>query len=282
MREQDIQTSTDEDVEVVSGELGAAARRPEYKAPALEKGLRIIELLASRPGSVSMQEITAALGRQRTELYRMLIVLEELGYVERNDDDGRFQLTNRLFELAMGHMPKRSVDEAAKPVMLLLAERTLQSCHLMVNSGDHMTCIARQESPAAVGFAVQVGFRAPMLQSSSGPLYFGFQQRAWRALLLRRLRNTSADRAEIRHFAADANAARERGYMVEPSRLTDGIHDISAPILGLVPGEAVACLTVPFVSHRRFEITLEEAVPMVLRAGAEITRRLRLGMTSKP
>src|SRR5262245_60605687 len=136
----------------------ATGAEPAYRAPALDKGLEILELLASAPEPVSVPEIATSLSRSRPEIYRILVVLEARGYIQKGED-GRFDLTDRLFDVAMRHAPKRSILAAAQPVLEELAEATLQSCHLMINSADHMVCIARQESPAALGFAVQVGFR---------------------------------------------------------------------------------------------------------------------------
>src|SRR5262245_43559201 len=149
------------------------SKEPPYRAPALEKGIAILELLASARAPLPVTEIAATLRRSRAEIYRMVVVLEALDYLQRTDD-GSFDLTAKMFDVASRHPPKRSVVAAARPVMEELAENTLQSCHLMVNSGDHMVCIAREESPAALGFSVQVGFRPPLLQSTSGRVYFAF------------------------------------------------------------------------------------------------------------
>jgi DNA-binding IclR family transcriptional regulator len=249
---------------------------PPYRAPALDKGLEILELLAGALEPVSVAEITTALARSRPEIYRVLVVLEARGYIQKGED-GRFDLTDRLFDIAIQHAPKRNLLSAAKPAMEELAEQTLQSCHLMINSGEHMVCIARQESPAAVGFAVQVGFRPTLFDSTSGRVYFAFQSRTRQALLLRRLRNLRASPAAIKEFVDEANGITGRGYALEPSRLTDGIQDISAPIFGVDPAEAIACLTIPFVSHRLFATTLDQAIGHLLAFSRQISLHLRSG-----
>src|SRR5262245_5317901 len=225
-------------------------RENGYRAPALEKGIAILELLANARRPLTVADIAGTLDRSRAEIYRMLVVLESLEYMHRTED-GRYDLTAKLFDIASRHAPKRSVIAAARAVMEELAEATSQSCHLMVARGDHMVCIAREEGPAAIGFAVQVGFRPPMLQSTSGRVYFAFQETARQQLLATRLRR-GAGGDRVREFLSNAAAIARRGYAVEPSRLTTGIQDLSAPVLDPQTGQAVACLTVPFVSHRLF------------------------------
>jgi len=57
-----------------------------YSAPALEKGLDVIELLAAEQHGLSLQEIARALERTATEIFRMLDVLVRRGYLARRAD----------------------------------------------------------------------------------------------------------------------------------------------------------------------------------------------------
>jgi DNA-binding IclR family transcriptional regulator len=248
-----------------------------YRAPALEKGIAILELLANSGAPRAMADIAETLQRSRAEIYRMLVVLESLLYIQRTED-GRYDLTARLFDIASSHAPKRSLVAAARPVMEELAGRTLQSCHLMVSSGDHMVCIARQESPAAIGFSVQVGFRPPLLQSTSGRVFFSFQDHARQELLLRRLNSGKAGGTARRGMLSGARQIVARGYYSEPSRLTSGIVDLCAPLFDTPGGSAVACLTIPFISHRLFPISQREAVASLLDAAQRISKTLQTGI----
>ena len=51
------------------------SRRSRYTAPALEKGLDILELLASVSEALTHSEIASRLGRTLTEVFRMLVCL---------------------------------------------------------------------------------------------------------------------------------------------------------------------------------------------------------------
>jgi len=75
-----------------------------YRAPALDKGLDILELLASRDGAMSQVEIAKSLDRSAGEIFRMLNRLVRRGYVQRTEED-RYALTLKLFELAHATPP---------------------------------------------------------------------------------------------------------------------------------------------------------------------------------
>ena len=253
------------------------AKTPPYRAPALEKGIAILELLSEAAHPLAIAEIAATLRRSRAEIYRMLVVLEFLEYIHR-EEDGSYDLSGKMFDVASRHAPRRSVVAAARPAMEELAERTQQSCHLMVNSGEHMVCVAREESPAAIGFSVQVGFRPPILQSTSGRVYLAFQDAARQELLIKRLRAGGHRGGELRQLRAAITTIARRGHAVESSRLTTGIQDLSAPVFGAPAGgstRAIACLNIPDVSHRGLAVSLKDALPMLLEAAQSVSRALQ-------
>ena len=147
--------------------------KTRYQAPALKKGLEIIELLAAASEPLIMSDISAALGRSVSEIFRMLQVLEEHGYIARAEDG--YRLTNRLFALGMSQPPVRDLASTALPVMQELARKAGQSCHLGVASGAEMVVIIAIEAPGLSGFAVRVGYRRPLHRSNSGRILLAFQ-----------------------------------------------------------------------------------------------------------
>ena len=92
-----------------------------YRAPALDKGLDILELLSSVDGGLTQAEIAKRLDRSPNEFYRMLDRLVRRGYVTKIDGD-RYSLTLKLFGLAQLHAPVRRLVCYATPIMRELAE----------------------------------------------------------------------------------------------------------------------------------------------------------------
>ena len=69
---------------------GGGSKRKEYSAPALEKGLDIVEALAKEPEGLTSAEISSRLGRPMGQLFRMLVVLQQRGYVAHQAESERF------------------------------------------------------------------------------------------------------------------------------------------------------------------------------------------------
>src|SRR5947209_20314053 len=110
------------------------ATESRYRAPALEKGLDVLQFLAGQSNPVTLTAIVKQLGRSHGELFRMIQVLEQRGYIEQETGVEGYRLTDRLFSLGMQQPRTRSLLEIALPVMRQLAESVGQSCHLAMHS----------------------------------------------------------------------------------------------------------------------------------------------------
>ena len=111
-------------------DAGARGERP-YAAPALDKGLDILELLADSEGGLTMAEMAPCLGRSISEIFRMVVTLERRGWVTIEPGD-RYRLSSRMFELAHRYPPLKNLSEAAMPTIQKLARQTQQSCHISI------------------------------------------------------------------------------------------------------------------------------------------------------
>lgn len=255
--------------------LAMESDRHNYHAPALERGIEILELMAQQEEPISVSEIGRTLGKSRSELFRMIVVLERLGYLARSEGE-RFALTKRLFDIAMRAPPQRNLLLAALPAMQRLARHTEQSCHLSVASGSDIVVVARVESPDMLGFSLRVGFRRPLNLSASGRVLYAYQSEAvrqsWRKLL-------ASDDDEQRWLAVERDAASivTSGFHVTPSFYVDAVTDLAAPIFSPSGDVAIAALVVPFITGRSTKISLTEAVVSVRSEASAISESLKNG-----
>jgi DNA-binding IclR family transcriptional regulator len=243
---------------------------PKYRAPALEKGLAVLELLARTREPMSLNAISRELKRSVSELFRMIQVLEFHGYLEVAGSGNGYVLSNKLFALGMTRAPTRDLHEAALPVMQQLVERIGQSCHLAVVSADQMVIVARVEAPGDLGFSVRIGYRRSLIDSTSGLVLYAFQtelvRREWKQRLFR-----SVKRRDWMSFERRGHAARKAGYVTAPSHAVQGVIDLSAPITQA--GGVAAALSIPYVKTARAQSVPDTVGPLV-QAADEISHQL--------
>ncbi|WP_206245379.1 IclR family transcriptional regulator [Novosphingobium terrae] len=232
----------------------------KYRAPALEKGLEILELLAPSAVPMATSEISAALGRSISEIFRMIQVLEDHGYICRSGEG--YRVTNRLFALGMAQPPIRDLLSQAVPAMHELANFTRQSCHLAMASGAEMVVVANVEAPGLLGFAVRMGYRRPLIHSASGHMLMAFQSDTMREDSMRATETAHLPFSR-KELLARLDAVRAQGTITMPSPMLTAITDVSAPILR--NGKALAALTIPFVDGPGATVSMEETTAALIR-----------------
>ena len=242
-------------------------RATGYSAPALEKGLDILELLAGEEEPLSQSQIASRLDRSISEIFRMLAALERRGYVRRCDADGGYVLTLKLFELSSRHPAMDRLLSAARSEMRALAERAGQSCHLSVLDGDGILVVERAEAPISRTFSVKTGTSFSMTETASGRVLLTFQAAAERAAFIARISETPGAEPSGESLEHRLNAIADRGYEESVSDAVQGAVDLSCPILGHA-GTALAALTIPFLHMRGNKMSQGDALA-ILRACAD-------------
>ena len=96
----------------------------KYTAPALEKGLDILEFLADFPEGLSKVEVAKGLGRFLNEIFRVVSVLEKRGYILCDLEAERYSLSLKLFSGANRYQPTRMLVKKAHPLMMKLTQAT--------------------------------------------------------------------------------------------------------------------------------------------------------------
>lgn len=244
-----------------------------YSAPALEKGLDVLEMLAAEPHSLSLQEIAKRLNRSASELYRMLDVLVQRGYLARRPDS-TYALTLRLFELAQRHPPVDRLLDAAIPNMQALARRTGQSNHLCVHHDARLVVLARAEPPEPMSAMVRQGAHFAFHDDRvSARVITAFQTGERQELLFQELvGNGGASAARRRGLAKRVQAIHACGYDEGPSDTLSGVIDICFPIFDHY--DAVTALTLVYLKQRDAKVSVPGARGAVREAAQAISRAL--------
>ena len=250
---------------------GLTDQRLAYRAPALEKGLDVLELLAHERQPMSLREIGLRLGRSKGELFRMLVVLQSRGYLQRDEAGDAFFLTPRLFELGMRTPFVRDLLDAALPEMQKLAQATQQSAHLVVPSRGETVVVGVVSGGQDMSFSLKLGYRRPLVHATSGRIILSFQPRATAERWIEESRGLPGGEVDQGELDRALRQIRRRGFEIHPSRDVVGITDIGCPVLD-GQGDAVAALIVPFVNRVAQRTDQEALLQAVLAAARAIAQ----------
>lgn len=240
-----------------------------YSAPALEKGLDILETLCRSEQPLTQKDIAQRLGRSVGEIYRMITCLVSRNYVTLVDEN-TYSITTKLFELSHVHPPTHRLLLEAAPIMQRLASELDQSCHLTVYGQGKQVVLCKVDTPSGMGFAVRAGAELDVLISASGRVLLAFQDQETRKFRVEESVQRRPDQADpqIETMLASIRTA---GYEAIPSVQVRGLFAVSFPVLD-AQGRAMAALTVPYAE--RIDQVQRKSIPEVTEALRQATRTL--------
>ena len=245
----------------------------KYSAPALSKGLDILELLATQSAGMKKSDIAKSLKRSVSEIFRMLAVLVERKYVSIDEASEHYSLTLKLFETSHRHPPIKRLTKVASDVMADLAISLNQSIHLSILYGNNILVIAQNDPPGNNVTSVRLGARIPVTQTGSG------------AALIHQLSSQKCDDIcdqidtatleQIDVFKEAVIQVQNFGYCVSPSMVIAGVQNISVPVFDY-SGKVIAALTIPFIQRliKNNDPDLGTAANAMLLAGEKVSNFL--------
>lgn len=243
----------------------------KYNAPALDKGLDILEHLSEVGVPLSQAEIAHGINRTPSEIYRMLVCLEERGYVLRGSTAGKYRLSLKMYSLSHRHTPFDELKRVAHYPMQELSETTRQSCHLSILDSDRLLVIAQTRSPSAVSLSIEEGTHFPLSMTTSGRVLLSRYEEIDRAAILARDEfYVQWNDKEQERFLTSVKEIEQKGFRVAKSKLTSGITDIAVPI-GLRNSNLIAVLAVSvFTSSLEDELKIEDLLKALELTQGEI------------
>ncbi|MCD7058953.1 IclR family transcriptional regulator [Pelagibacterium xiamenense] len=259
------------EAETVKSARGGSEER--YRAPALDKGLDILELLSTQSGGMTRGEIVKAMDRSPSEIYRMLERLVAREYVSRSPEGDRYSLSLKLFVLAHRHPPVRRLVTRALPLMDAFSRDSRQSLHLVVEDRGHALVVGQAHCPANWEFGVRVGAEIDLLHTGSGLTLLAYQDEHAREAL--EVRWEGSERiAELAALEDTLSAIRMTGYRIGESQQIRGVNDITVPVLS-PEGYGIAVLTCPYLERldQDDHATIEETLELLMRVAETLSLR---------
>ena len=234
----------------------------------------ILELLADADTGLTVSEISQRLKRRMSELFRIIIVLEQRQWLQKDPESSRYSVSYHVLKLAHRGTPARSLTLTAAPVMHELSMRMNQSCHLVVRSGTQGLVILRHENlKRHANLSVRLGAVINLMSSCSGHVLLAHMEPE------RAREPFETGAPPMGNFAGEAGQSltriRRRGFEIQRSTITAGVTDISYPVRGF-DGSVVAALTIPYLHV--LDDSLPTTVEQTRRLLQEATHRISLAL----
>lgn len=225
-----------------------------YTVPGLERGLRILGEFSREEAVLTAPELARRLGVPRSTVFRLLVTLEAMHFVERTPDGRAYRLGLAILRLGFEYLASLDMVELGRPLLDGLRDDTGYAASLVVRDGRDVVYLHRSASRAPFATTVSVGTRLPAHATVFGHALLGdLSLAALRALypeplLESRSRETPRDSAAL---FEQVQQVRKRGWVLAAGFFEPHICTVAAPVRGqdghiiaaiglTVPGAAIA------------------------------------------
>lgn len=186
------------------------AKSPSASSKTLDKGLRLLRILADHPEGLGVGDLSRRVDLHRTITYRLLGTLMDHSLVSCTDD-GAYKLGIGLVTLSRSAQP--ALREAALRHLTKLAENCDATAFLVVRKGEEAVVLESVEPRnTTMHVAYRIGTSSPLSRGASGI-----------AIL-------SAEVAQ-KGERKEVSAARKQGYSITEGELSPGAWGLAAPLV---------------------------------------------------
>ncbi len=220
-----------------------------YTVPGLERGLRILAEFSRREPVLTAPELARRLGVPRSTVFRLLVTLENMGFVQRTDDGRAYRLGLAILRLGFEYLASLGITELGRPILERMRDATGFGASLVVRDGRDIVYILRAASRSPFASSVSVGTRLPAHATVLGHVLLAdLSLSQLRALFPEsRLEGTNANTpANVDALFDLAQQTKARGHVLAEAYFEAHISTVAAPVFG-DNGHVVAAigLTIP-------------------------------------
>ncbi len=239
---------------------------------ALARGLDVLRSFDAHHREMSLAEVATATGLARPTARRLLLTLEELGYVRSTG--GSFALTPKVITLGTAYVASLGLWDVARPHLEALVRQTGESSSMAQLDGGDIIYVARVSVPKIIALRVDIGTLFPAPQTSQGKVLLA-------ALSPEDLDVTLAipSRSGLPVYIGKTREAlneelvevRARGWAIADEELAPGVRSIAVPVRDGTGTVRAAMNVTVHAAETSTEKLRDVHLPKLLRAAGDVS-----------
>ncbi|SDM71566.1 transcriptional regulator, IclR family [Fictibacillus solisalsi] len=248
----------------------------ENMVKSVSRALDIITLVSLKKGGMGVTEIAKQIDINKSSVYRILSTLVLYGYIEQDQETGRYKLGYKFLEVSSKLLESIDLRAEAKPFLQELEDETNEVVHLVVFDQGEVVYIEKLDGNETLRMHSKVGKRAPMHCTSVGKAILASLPASEVVEILQRKgmpRHTDKTITDKDLFLEELNQVRQRGYALDLEENETGITCIAVPIYDHL-GMVVGAVSISGPTLRMTNERLEQLKPRMQKISKQLSARL--------
>ena len=254
-----------------------------YEIGSITKVCLLIETLSQKK-SWELADLCKAVGMPKTTVHRMLLTLEDNGYVIQEKQRGEYCLSFKLFSIGSRMLRHSGLRDTARPYCRELLEAIDETVNLCVVSGMEMLVVDKQITTQMLRQDSIIGNSFPLFQSASGKIFLAFAEETETEKVLARIKEqspSSHSEQMMRDLRLELEEVRRTGLAHDHEEVFKGVRCMAAPIFDN-QNKFIAALSVSAPTVRLNDQVITNIEHHLIETSKKISWRLGASPASLP
>jgi IclR family transcriptional regulator, acetate operon repressor len=250
--------------------------RNKQRIQSLDRGLQILEFVASKEQPAKLAELAALLGVEKSSAQRLAGTLADRGYLIKDSETQGYALHDRIFELASKLAPQRRIQECARKFLRELAQKTGETAHLAIRGHDAILFLDHEYGNHTVAVTSQSGSSEPFHCTALGKaLMAELSETEIRDLIkgLEFKRYTPKTITRLDKLVEQCRKILKNGWAVDDEEYRLGVRCIATAVRDF-RGKVVAAIGISGPLERMTDPTMEKFGNLVKECGMKLSKEL--------
>lgn len=246
-------------------------------APALERGLAVLEAIARSRGGLTLSQLTRYLDLPKSSAFCLLKTLEQCGYILRAPESGKYSASLRVCNLANLALNGIGLRDMARPHLRRLSERSRLTVHMGILEKGSCLLIEKLTPTGVAPTATWVGKHLSLHCTALGKAIAAFLPEEELSVMLRDqglMRHNENTICSVKRLKMNLELVRQRGYALDDEEEEISVRCIGAPLFE--DGVVVGALSMVGTTDEIHDGTMEHLASMLLQTASQISKRVKL------
>ncbi len=249
----------------------------------VDRAVQIIDLFTGRQAELGITEISEHMCLGKSTVYGLVNTLLKAGYLEQNEENKKYRLGLRLFELGSIVQSRIDVREISRPYLEELSKYFDMTVHMGIYRDWEMVYIDKVDGQHTRIVYSQVGKRAPMYCTGIGKAVLANMNRADVEYILK----TQPMEALTEHTLTTPEAVsreleltRDRGYAVDNEEVELGLRCVAVPVFDYRK-KPVAAISISSAAAYLTEERIQEVMVKLRETAGNISKKMGYGIDTE-
>ena len=249
--------------------------RSEYSVQAVTTAIRVLEALGDAEHEQSIPELCAKLNLTKSNTNKLLVTLEQFGYVDSNSYTGNFRLGVKTFQISQAYINKLSLPEISLPIQRDLRDQVNESVYISVLRGENVVYLSVVETDASVRVMPRIGNVGPAYATATGKVQLAFmEEKEVESLYSGPFTPYTANTLKSAEKLYDElEIIRKQGYALDNEEYELGVRCVAAPVKNFM-GNVIAGMSISAPVERMDDSRIQaELLPKLLEATHKLSTK---------